>query len=138
MWFFWIFIGVVVALILLVVFSTIMAPSSEELERELEENERLLKSSRALLDEVRSGGSPSKAVVKGNNLDVVKFDYLNAKGEYSSRRVKVMMVGQWEFRGVDLDKHQHRSFKFDRVIGSIVSEVTGEVIDTSSWADNLA
>lgn len=48
------------------------------------------------------------------------------------------MVGQWEFEGVDLDIQNIRTFKYDRVVGAITSEKTGEIIDQFWWAESLS
>lgn len=76
-------------------------------------------------------------IVRGERLDKVRFDYLNAKGEYSSRRVLVQMVGEWEFEGIDLDKENTRTFRYERVIGDIMSLNTGEILDPEEWRDGL-
>lgn len=77
------------------------------------------------------------SIVHGRRLDVIRFDYLNAKGELASRRVKVTMVGQWQFEGIDLSKREERTFRHDRVIGDITSELTGEINDPIEWASSI-
>lgn len=84
---------------------------------------------------VKVFGSPR--IVRGERLDKVQFDYLNAKGEYSSRRVLVQMVGEWEFEGIDLDKEDTRTFRYERVIGDITSLNTGEICAPEEWRDGL-
>lgn len=76
-------------------------------------------------------------IVTGRNLDLIRFDYLNQQGEFSSRRIKVTMVGAWNFKGIDLDKHAERTFRYERVIGDITSEKTGEVLEPEDWADSM-
>lgn len=76
-------------------------------------------------------------IVSGRNIDVIRFDYLNQKGEYSSRRIKVTMVGAWNFEGIDLDKRAERTFRYDRVVGDITSEKTGEVLEPEAWAASI-
>lgn len=83
---------------------------------------------------VKVFGSPR--IVRGERLDKVQFDYLNAKGEYSSRRVLVQMVGEWEFEGIDLDKEDTRTFRYERVVGDITSLNTGEILDPEEWRDS--
>lgn len=83
---------------------------------------------------VKAFGSPR--IVRGERLDKVRFDYLNAKGEYSSRRVLVQMVGEWEFEGIDLDKGDTRTFRYERVVGDITSLNTGEILDPEEWRDS--
>ena len=78
--------------------------------------------------------SSKKSIVHGDRLDVISFDYVDAEGEFSSRRVKVTMVGQWQFEGVDLEKHATRTFRHDRVVGDVTSELTGEVLAAKDWA----
>ncbi len=80
----------------------------------------------------------SRAIVNRENIDIVCFDYLDDKGEFSSREVCVSMVGQSEFGGEDFAEGELRTFKYDRVAGDIVSVMTGEVIEPSSWADDLS
>lgn len=82
-------------------------------------------------------GPSRKSIVHGKRLDVIRFDYLNAKGELASRRVKVTMVGKWQFEGIDLAKREERTFRHDRVIGEITSELTGEVLDPAEWAASI-
>ena len=82
-----------------------------------------------------SNESSKKPIVHGDRLDVISFDYVDAEGEFSSRRVKVTMVGQWQFEGIDLDKHATRTFRHDRVVGDVTSELTGEVQSAKSWAE---
>lgn len=78
-----------------------------------------------------------KSIVHGKKLDVIRFDYRNAKNELAARRVKVTMIGQWQFEGIDLVKRAERTFRHDRVIGDITSELTGEVLSPGDWAMSI-
>lgn len=81
--------------------------------------------------------SKGKSIVHGKRLDVIRFDYIDAKGEFSSRRVKVTMVGKWNFEGIDLHKREERTFRHDRVCSDVTSELTGEVLDPAEWASSI-
>ncbi|MBN2606728.1 MAG: WYL domain-containing protein [Thiotrichales bacterium] len=63
---------------------------------------------------------------------VYRFDYFDAKGDYSQRRVKVNSIerknGQLYINATDLDKHASRTFRVEN-IDSLVVEDTGEIID---------
>lgn len=72
--------------------------------------------------------------LKGRKLDEVRFDYINAEGEYSSRRLVVQVIGENYFEGFDPDKLETRTFRYDRVVGDIVSELTGESIVPGAWS----
>jgi NAD-dependent DNA ligase len=65
---------------------------------------------------------------------VVNFDYINAEGEYSSRRIIVRVLADTYFEGIDTEIHETRTFRYDRVVGLITSEETGEIIDPEAWA----
>lgn len=75
--------------------------------------------------------------VKGRKLDVVRFDYINAEGEYSSRRLVVNKIAEEYFEGFDTERQETRTFRYDRVVGEITSENTGEIISPMTWADDL-
>lgn len=81
--------------------------------------------------------SEKKRIRHGKCLDVVNFDYVNGEGEFSQRRIKVTMAGEWQFEGIDLDKHAQRTFRYDRVVGSITSELTGEMLTADEWAASV-
>ena len=80
---------------------------------------------------------PRKKIRHGKKLDVIRFDYFNQKGEFSKRRVAVQMVGEWQFEGIDLDKGQERTFRYESVMGDITSEVTGEIQSPEGWRDSI-
>ena len=85
----------------------------------------------------RSPTAAGKSIVHGKKLDVIRFDYRNAKGELAARRVNVTTVGQWQFEGIDLAKRAERTFRYDRVVGEITSELTGEVLSPGEWAVSI-
>lgn len=82
----------------------------------------------------RKAAAPGKRITHGARLDVVNFDYINAEGEFSTRRIKVTMAGEWQFEGIDLDIHAQRTFRYDRVVGVMTSELTGEMMRPDEWA----
>lgn len=67
-----------------------------------------------------------------NGSPVYRFDYFDAKGDYSHRRVKVNSIerknGQLYINALDLDKHANRTFRVEN-IDSLVVEDTGEMVD---------
>lgn len=81
--------------------------------------------------------APGKRITHGARLDVVNFDYINAEGEFSTRRIMVTMAGEWQFEGIDLDIHTQRTFRYDRVVGVMTSELTGEVLLPDEWAVSI-
>lgn len=81
--------------------------------------------------------NPPRKPRHGKKLDVIRFDYFSQKGELTSRRVAVQMVGEWQFEGIDLDKGQERTFRYDSVMGDITSEETGEIQSPTDWRDSI-
>lgn len=79
-----------------------------------------------------------KPVVKGAKLGTISFSYRNANGEYSDRRVAVQEVGGGYFKGRCLTRKAQRTFRIDRILGDVVSEDTGEVLDAYEWAETVA
>ena len=63
---------------------------------------------------------------------IYQFDYFDAKGNFSHRRVKVNSIerknGQIYINATDIDKHASRTFSVDK-IDSLMLEETGEIID---------
>lgn len=83
---------------------------------------------------------PAKSMhqAKGLRLDVIQFDYVDAMGEASSRRVVVQTLEATYFNGGDTDLGEIRTFRIDRVQGRILSETTGELMEPAEWANSLA
>jgi len=65
---------------------------------------------------------------------VVRFEYLDAKGDMTQRRTKVDTLGVWQFEGYCYTRRARRTFRYDSVIGPVTLESTGELVD----AQNLA
>ena len=59
--------------------------------------------------------------------DTVSFFYTNAKGEFSERRFVIHGFDGIYLEGWDLDKHDGRTFRIDRIDGGVVKISTGEV-----------
>ena len=59
--------------------------------------------------------------------DEIAFSYTNAKGECSDRRFVIHGFDGLYLEGWDLDKHDGRTFRIDRIDGGIVKTRTGEV-----------
>lgn len=80
----------------------------------------------------RSTASFEDEIAYVDGSPVYRFDYFDAKGNYSQRRVKVNSIerknGQLYINATDLDKHASRTFRVDN-IDSLVVEGTGEMID---------
>lgn len=75
--------------------------------------------------------------LEGIKLDTIRFSYRNANGEYSERRVVVRVVDDDYFEGRCLTRQAMRTFRLDRIIGSVTSEQTGEVASPYDWASGL-
>lgn len=76
--------------------------------------------------------------ITGNRLDAIRFSYLNADGEFSDRRVVVRVLDGEYFQGVCQARRALRTFRLDRVVGTITSEDTGEIADPQSWARSVS
>ncbi|OFT26845.1 hypothetical protein HMPREF3066_01645 [Neisseria sp. HMSC03D10] len=59
--------------------------------------------------------------------DEIAFSYTNAKGEFSDRRFVIHGFDGLYLEGWDLDKHDGRTFRIDRIDGGVVKISTGEV-----------
>lgn len=59
--------------------------------------------------------------------DEIAFSYTNAKGECSDRRFVIHGFDGLYLEGWDLDKHDGRTFRIDRIDGGVVKISTGEV-----------
>lgn len=59
--------------------------------------------------------------------DEIAFSYTNAKGEFSDRRFVIHGFDGIYLEGWDLDKHDGRTFRIDRIDGGVVKISTGEV-----------
>ncbi|MCG9124273.1 hypothetical protein LH460_06255 [Laribacter hongkongensis] len=82
---------------------------------------------------IKSGRKP-----KGGVLDVVSFDYEDASGVPSHRRVSVLRVDGAYIEGRCHLRGAMRTFRLDRVVGDITSEESGEIADPYHWAGTLA
>lgn len=76
--------------------------------------------------------------LEGRQLDTVQFAYIDASGEYSDRRVVVRQLDGLCFQGLCLSRRATRTFRLDRVLGDITSEISGEVQEPWTWARGLA
>lgn len=59
--------------------------------------------------------------------DEISFSYTNAHGEFSDRRIVIRNFDGLYLYGWDLDKHDTRTFRIDRIDGDVVKISTGEV-----------
>ncbi|HEZ2967404.1 TPA: hypothetical protein ACLA2X_000408 [Neisseria meningitidis] len=59
--------------------------------------------------------------------DEIAFSYTNAHGEFSDRRIVIRNFDGLYLYGWDLDKHDTRTFRIDRIDGDVVKISTGEV-----------
>lgn len=89
---------------------------------------------RAEAQQASSACQPSAGVSSNNSLDIIRFDYIDAEGDYSQRRVVVHQVDGIRFSGQCMSCHDRRTFRVDRVQGDITSELTGEVSQPHVWA----
>lgn len=89
---------------------------------------------RAEAQQASSACPPSAVVSPNNSLDIIQFDYIDAEGDYSQRRVVVHQVDGIRFSGQCMSCNDRRTFRVDRVQGNITSELTGEVSAPNVWA----
>ena len=59
--------------------------------------------------------------------DEISFSYTNAHGEFSDRRFVIRSFDGLYLYGWDLEKHDTRTFRIDRIDGGVVKISTGEV-----------
>lgn len=59
--------------------------------------------------------------------DEIAFSYTNAHGEFSDRRIVIRNFDGLYLYGWDLNKHDTRTFRIDRIDGDVVKISTGEV-----------
>lgn len=74
--------------------------------------------------------SPSSAAFIAD----IEFDYRDAKGQDSHRRVHVDAVDDFYFQGFCLKAADVRTFVIDRVKGKVLDCDTGELLSAKSWA----
>lgn len=72
--------------------------------------------------------------VSGRKLDTVQFTYMDSGGNYTEREVVVQLVTDDCFEGYCKLRRETRTFRIDRVVGSVVSKETGEIIDPFVWS----
>lgn len=70
-------------------------------------------------------------------LDTIQFTYRDAKGQVSHRIVQVYMVDGTYIDGFCMDRQADRTFRVDRIIGEVISESTGEVMEPREWIDRF-
>lgn len=99
---------------------------------------------RPVVSASRSGTAVTKAVPikpkrqpKGGVLDVVRFDYEDASGVPSRRRVSVIRADKTYLEGRCHLRGAMRTFRLDRVVGDIISEESGEIANPYHWAGTL-
>lgn len=68
---------------------------------------------------------------------VVSFLYENSQGELSSRHVTVEQVGTSHFAGMCHRENAERTFRFDRIQGSVTDEASGKLIMPRKLRDFL-
>lgn len=68
------------------------------------------------------------------HIDEIEFDYLDAKGDLSSRRVLVREVTFDRVKGVCTMRRGYREFLLHRIVGDVTSVQTGVVAQPLAWA----
>lgn len=71
------------------------------------------------------------------DLQVVSFLYENSQGELSRRQVTVEQVGTSHFAGMCHRENAERTFRFDRIQGSVTDEASGKLIVPRKLRDFL-
>ncbi len=67
----------------------------------------------------------------------VEFDYVDADGNFSSRRVNVFGVDKYRFEGYCHTARNLRTFLIERVQGEVMDVSTGELLPAAKWAATL-
>jgi len=83
----------------------------------------------------RGGGRRPK---DGQYLDVIRFDYEDRDGDASTREVEVTGVDESYLEGWCRERRARRTFRLDRISGTVVSLETGEVQSPFRWASKMA
>ena len=68
---------------------------------------------------------------------VVSFDYVDANGDFTTRKVRVDTVGEWNFEGYCYKRRERRTFRYDGVVGYITVQETGETVEPSDLKTTL-
>ena len=68
---------------------------------------------------------------------VVSFSYVDAKGDRTTRKVRVDRVGEWHFSGYCQKRRALRTFRYDRVSGRVTLQETGEIVEPSELRTTL-
>lgn len=72
--------------------------------------------------------SQSRAMRTGWSMGVVEFTYKDAEGDITSRRVTVHAITSTYLKGHCHERGAERTFRLDRIIGSVVNVQTGEIL----------
>lgn len=122
---FWIAL-IVVLVIVWVVVKGASAPSSDEIDQQIAENEQLIDEARS--EQVRT------ADVRHDVIADIEFDYRDARGCDSHRRVEVEAVDRDYFQGLCRKANATRTFVIGRVRGKVLDLETGELLAARDWA----
>lgn len=122
---FWIALLISLIIVWLIVKSA-TAPSLEELDETIAENERLLA-------EVREA-QPLSTSASHQIIADIEFDYRDAMGSDSHRRVEVEAVDREYFQGHCHKADATRTFVIGRVRGKVLDLDTGELQVAKDWA----
>lgn len=121
-------IGLLVAVVVVwVIWTSVTAQSSEELEAQIAEND-------ALIAETQSSLSRDSNRQRIGLVADIEFDYRDARGNDSHRHVNVEAVDREYFQGYCHKANDTRTFVIGRVRGKVIDLETGEVFAPKAWA----
>ncbi|WP_287031367.1 WYL domain-containing protein [Pseudomonas sp. UBA6310] len=72
--------------------------------------------------------SKSRAMRTGWSMGVVEFTYMDAEGDITNRRVTVHSITGTYLKGHCHERGAERTFRLDRIMGSVVNVQTGEIL----------
>ncbi|MGH1450237.1 MAG: hypothetical protein ACRBBM_12580 [Pseudomonadaceae bacterium] len=78
--------------------------------------------------------TPTRAIRTGWQLCEVAFEYEDAEGNWTDRKVTVHAVDRRVIKGECHVARAERTFRLDRVMSNITDLDTGEILDVDVWA----
>lgn len=73
----------------------------------------------------------------GWRIDHVTFRYRDINGHMTDREVFVQFADREHFKGFCQSRQATRTFRYDRVVGKVVSLETGELMTMRAWRRNI-
>lgn len=76
----------------------------------------------------------TRAIRTGWELCRIAFEYEDAEGDWSSRKVTVHSVTRTYIKGECHQRRAERTFRLDRILSDVTDLDTGEILDVDVWA----